>query len=292
MLHVGSIGTRRSPTEEPFGPRRRAGSHDRGTERRDRRISSVAGVFGLDGRVALVTGAGQGVGAGIAAALAARGAAVAVNDLDLDRAEAIAAAIAGADGRAVPVVFDVTDHDAVVAGIAEVEAELGAIDVLVNNAGNGGAEPMHPTPFRESEPSDWRGPIDVNLYGVLHCSRTVIGGMCDRGFGRVITISSGAGLVGLRLGVAAYGAGKGGAIGFMRHLAIEHARLGVTANTIAIGLMETASSEVTAALARSVPVGRCGRPTDVAALCVYLASDEAAWMTAQTLHLDGGVVQS
>jgi NAD(P)-dependent dehydrogenase (short-subunit alcohol dehydrogenase family) len=249
-------------------------------------------VFDLHGRVALVTGAGQGVGAGIATALAAQGAAVAVNDLDLVRAEAVAAQIVAAGGRAVPVIFDVTDHADVVGGIARAEDELGGIDILVNNAGNGGAQGMRPTPFRESTPADWSGPIDVNLYGVLHCSHAVLDGMCERGFGRIITISSGAGLIGLTLGVAAYGAGKGGAIGLMRHLAIENARLGVTANTVAIGLMEMANSEVTAHLARGVPVGRCGRPEDVAALCVYLAGDESAWMTAQTLRLDGGSVQS
>jgi NAD(P)-dependent dehydrogenase (short-subunit alcohol dehydrogenase family) len=248
-------------------------------------------VFDLTGRTALVTGAGQVVGAGIARALAARGARVAVNDLRAERAQQTVDAITNAGGTARAVAFDVTDYDAVTSAVAEVEAELGPVDVLVNNAGNGGAEAMVPTRFRDTDSSSWEGPLRVNLYGVLHCSRALINGMCERGFGRVITIASGAGVVGLNIGVAAYGAGKGGAIGFMRHLAIENARAGVTANTLAIGLMEMAGrSEVTANLARQVPVGRLGTPDDIAAACVYLASDEASWMTGQTIQLNGGSV--
>jgi NAD(P)-dependent dehydrogenase (short-subunit alcohol dehydrogenase family) len=123
----------------------------------------------------------------------------------------------------------------------------------------------------------------------MNCARAVIDGMCERGFGRVITISSGAGSIGLALGVSAYAAGKGGGISFMRHLAIESARSGVTANTIAIGLIDNQlEPEVTKHLAASIPVGRLGTPEDVGALCVYLASNEAAWITGQTLQLNGG----
>jgi len=247
-------------------------------------------VFELDQKVALVTGAGQNVGAGIARMLAAQGAAVAVNDVRAERAEEVAAAIREAGGRAVAVAFDVTDYDAVVAGVAAAEAALGPIDILVNNAGNGGEHGMRPTQFRDSDPASWRGPIDVNLYGIMHCSRAVINGMVERGRGRIITIASGAGTIGLNIGVSPYAGGKGGAIGFMRHLAVENARAGVTANTLAIGLMTNESQDVTAALARSIPVGRTGVPDDIAAACVYLASDEASWMTGQTIELNGGAV--
>jgi len=247
-------------------------------------------VFELDGRVALVTGAGQNVGAGIARMLAAQGAAVAVNDVRVARAEEVAAAIRDAGGAAVAVGFDVTDYDAVVAGAAEVVAALGPIDILVNNAGNGGEHGMRPTQFRDSDPASWRGPIDVNLYGVMHCSRAVINGMCERGWGRVVTIASGAGTIGLNIGVAPYAGGKGGAIGFMRHLAIENARAGVTANTLAIGLMTNPDQTVTAAMAKSIPVGRTGTPEDIGAACVYLASEEAAWVTGQTIEINGGAV--
>ncbi|HZQ85181.1 MAG TPA: SDR family NAD(P)-dependent oxidoreductase [Acidimicrobiales bacterium] len=250
-------------------------------------------MFDLTGRVALVTGAGQHVGAGIARALAAQGASVAVNDIVAERAEATAADIAGAVvGTAIGVAFDVTDLGAVRDGVAAVQDRLGPIDILVNNAGNAGAHRMVPTPFREMDPAGWSAPIDVNLYGVLNCCHAVIGAMCDRGWGRVITISSGAGRVGLTLGVSTYAAGKGGAIAFMRHLAVENARTGVTANTVALGLMQPPQGGGTDALARQIPVGRTGTPEDVGPLCVYLASEEASWMTGQTIELNGGSVTS
>jgi NAD(P)-dependent dehydrogenase (short-subunit alcohol dehydrogenase family) len=250
-------------------------------------------LFDLHGRVALVTGAGQGVGAGIATLLAAQGATLLVNDIQPERAQDTVDAIVAAGGAASVAGFDVTDFDAVQTGIARAADAAGPIDILVNNAGNGGAAGMVPTQFRKSDPTSWRGPIDVNLYGVLNCSRAVINGMCDRGWGRIITIASGAGMVGLRIGVSPYAAGKGGAISFMRHLAIESARDGVTANTLAIGLMGMrAPTETTAEMARQIPVGRLGQPDDVAALCVYLASPEASWMTGQTIHLNGGSVTS
>lgn len=250
-------------------------------------------MFDLTGRVAVVTGAGQGVGAGIARALAAQGAAVAVNDVRRERADAVAEELRAAGARAVAAPFDVTAYDAVRAGIAAVEAELGPVDVLVNNAGNGGQHGMRPAQFRGSDPASWQGPIDVNLYGVMNCCHVVIDGMCERGFGRIVTIASGAGMVGLRIGVSPYAAGKGGAIAFMRHLAVENARKGVTANTLALGLMTgNEDGEVTKALAAQVPVGRLGRPDDIGPFCVYLASDEAAWFTGQTVHVNGGSVTS
>jgi NAD(P)-dependent dehydrogenase (short-subunit alcohol dehydrogenase family) len=247
-------------------------------------------MFELGAKVALVTGAGQHVGAGIARTLAAQGATVVVNDLVAERAQATVETIRGAGGTASAVAFDVTDLGAVRAGVAAAESDVGPVDILVNNAGNAGAHRMVPTPFRDMDPDDWSGPIDVNLYGVLNCCHAVIGGMCDRGWGRVITIASGAGTVGLRLGVSTYGAGKGGSIAFMRHLAVENARFGVTANTLAIGLMQAPTGDGTDALARQIPVGRVGRPEDIAALCVYLASEEASWMTGQTIELNGGSV--
>jgi 3-oxoacyl-[acyl-carrier protein] reductase len=245
-------------------------------------------MFDLSGRVALVTGAGQNQGAGIARALAARGAAVAVNDLHAERAESVAKEIGG---KACAAPFDVTALAAVTAGVARVERELGPVDILVNNAGV--PEGMGVAQFREMDPAVWRRYVDLNLYGVVHCCKAVIDGMCRRGFGRVVTISSGAGQTGLALGVSLYAAGKGGAIAFMRHLALETARFGVTANTLALGLMSNAgNAEVTAALAKTVPVGRLGTPEDVGAACVYLASNEAAWLTGQTIGLNGGNLTS
>jgi NAD(P)-dependent dehydrogenase (short-subunit alcohol dehydrogenase family) len=241
-------------------------------------------MFDLSGKVAVVTGAGQNVGAGIARALALQGATVHVNDIIEARAEQTVEQITDAGGTASTAPFDVTDYDAVTDAIAS----IGTVDILVNNAGNGGAEGMGLTQFRDSEPAGWMGAINVNLFGVLHCSRAVINGMCERGFGRVITISSGAGITGLRIGVSPYAAGKGGAIAFMRHLAMENARSGVTANCLALGLMQPENSGPVDALAKQIPVGRTGTPEDVGSGCVYLASDEASWITGQTIHLDGG----
>ncbi len=245
-------------------------------------------MFDLTGRTALVTGSGQHVGAGIARSLAAQGATVIVNDIVAERAQQTADDIVAAGGAARISAFDVTDYAEVVTAFAAAADELGTIDILVNNAGNGGAHGMAMKQFKDMEPSDWDGPIDVNLYGVLNCTRAAINGMRARNWGRVITISSGAGITGLRIGVSPYAAGKGGAVAFMRHLAAENARAGVTANSIAIGLMQPPQAAALESMAAQVPVGRTGVPEDIGYLCVYLASDEASWMTGQTLHLDGG----
>ncbi len=244
-------------------------------------------MFDLKGRTAIVTGAGRGVGAEIARHLARRGAIVAVNDVVDERAEEIAAEILADGGTAIAAVFDVTDHGAVATAAAALEREVGGVDILINNAGV--PAQMRVAKFVDSLPEDWRKYIELNLYGVMNCCRAIVPGMCKRGWGRVITISSGAGTVGLNFGVSPYAAGKGGAISFMRHLALETAASGVTANTVAIGLIDNqADPSVTASLAKTIPVGRLGRPDDVAALCLYLASSEAAWMTGQTIGLNGG----
>jgi len=251
----------------------------------------VREVFDLTGKVALVTGSGQSVGAGIARTLAAQGATVAVNDVVEERAAATAATIAEADGRAAGFPFDVTDLGAVERGVAAIEGELGPVDILVNNAGNAGAPGMVVSQFREMDPAIWDRFVAVNLYGVLNCSLAVINGMCDREWGRVITISSGAGVTGMRMGISIYAAAKSGSIGFMRHLAMEVARQGVTANTLALGLMGVQElTDLTRDTARQIPVGRLGSPDDVGAACASLASEEAAWMTGQTINLNGGSV--
>jgi NAD(P)-dependent dehydrogenase (short-subunit alcohol dehydrogenase family) len=156
---------------------------------------------------------------------------------------------------------------------------------------------MRAVKFRDLPRNEWDPYIDVNLYGVLNCTKAVIDGMCERKWGRIITISSGAGTEGLNIGVSIYGAGKGAGISFMRHLAVENAGDGVTANTLALGLMERNDPgitedqrTVTAKIAKTVPVGRLGTGTDVGYACVYLASNEASWITGQTISLNGGSV--
>jgi 3-oxoacyl-[acyl-carrier protein] reductase len=247
-------------------------------------------MFEADGRVALVTGAGQGVGVGIAQALARQGATVAVNDLVAERAEATAASIGG---TAFAMPFDVTDRAAVDAAVAGIADRAGPVDILVNNAGV--PVGMDLVQFRDATPDQWRLYIDLNLYGSMHCIHAVLGGMCDRGWGRIVQISSGAGRAGLNLGISMYGASKSGIEGLVRHVAVEVARRGVTANCLALGMMGHAGSDVddaaTAPLTRSIPVGRLGTPDDVGAAVVFLASDEASWLTGQTIDLNGGSVQ-
>lgn len=245
-------------------------------------------MFDLSGRTALVTGAGRNIGEGIALGLAGQGAHVVVNDFFAERADEVAAEIARAGGSASPAVFDVTDLDAVLAAVVG----IGPVDILVNNAGLAGPTDMKAEQFRGMDPADWRASVDVNLYGVMNCCHAVVDGMCERGWGRIITISSAAGTHGVRIGVAPYSAGKGGGLAFTRTLALEVARSGVTANTLALGLFERKNHEITEHFARAVPVGRTGRPEDVAAACIWLASDEAEWVTAQTIGINGGSLTS
>ena len=244
-------------------------------------------MFDLTGKHALVTGAGQGVGAGIARVLVAAGATVHVNDLRAERAEQVAAEIG-----ARPLPFDVADRAAVDVAVAT----AGQIDILVNNAGI--PPSMRPEQFRHLDPAEWAPYIDVNLYGVLNCVKATIDGMCDRRWGRVITISSGAATQGLGMGVSIYAAGKGAGLSFMRHLAVECGRFGVTANSLALGLMQRpgpddeSSRTVTKGMSASIPVGRVGTGADVGYACAFLASDEASWITGQTIGVNGGSATS
>lgn len=246
--------------------------------------------FDLTGHVALVTGAGQGVGAGVATALGARGAAVAVNDLHAERAEATVAHLAAAGVTAMAAPFDVTDPDAVAAGVDAVRFRLGAVDVLVNNAGV--PEGMGVAPFTDLPVEEWRHQLELNLLGSLQCIRAVLPGMVEQGWGRVVQISSAAGSVGLRIGVSAYGASKAGIEGAVRHLAVELGRTGVTVNAVALGLIANVEDPNITPLVRGLPIGRPGTPEDVGAAVAYVASPEASWLTGQTIHLDGGATIS
>jgi NAD(P)-dependent dehydrogenase (short-subunit alcohol dehydrogenase family) len=256
-------------------------------------------MFDLDGRVAIVTGAGQSVGRGIAEALAAAGAMVAVNDLHPDRAELVADEIEASGARAVAAPFDVTRLDDVRDGIARVERECGRIDILVNNAGRVDDGKMRLGRFRDSDPARWHLWVDLNIYGSLYMIHSVLPGMIGRGFGRVIQISSGSGSRGIPSGVTLYGAGKAGIEGALRHIAIEEAQSGVTFNAIALGLMaNTAERWDTSSPAAAqpgtlaaVPIGRLGEPREVGACVVWLASDLAGFTTGQVIHLNGGTVQ-
>jgi 2-hydroxycyclohexanecarboxyl-CoA dehydrogenase len=245
----------------------------------------------LAGRVVLVTGAARGIGAGIARAAAAAGAAVALGDV----AEATVREVAGAlGGRALGLRMDVTDAHSVGAAVAEAEARLGPIDVLVNNAG---VDVIRP--FLDSDPESWDRLWAVNLRGTLLATRAVLGGMVARGRGRIVNIGSDAGRVGSSA-EAVYSATKGGVIAFGKALAREVARHGITVNCVCPGPTDTALLEqvrefdekLHASLARAIPLRRLGRPEDVAAAVVFLASDAAAYITGQTLSVSGGLTMA
>jgi NAD(P)-dependent dehydrogenase (short-subunit alcohol dehydrogenase family) len=244
-------------------------------------------MFSLEGRTALVTGAGQGVGAGIAKVLSQQGAIVAVNDLDAGRARVTVGEITRAGCRAVATPFNVTDHGAVVAGFEQARMEIGEIEIVVANAGIPAAG-MPQTRFVDTDPELWHRFIDLNLYGVLHCLHTALPGMCARGWGRVIVISSEAGRVGLDIDVALYGAGKAGAIGLLRHVAREVAPDGVTVNALSLGLMDNVGGEWADRIMRTIPRRRLGTAADIGHAVAFLASDEADWITGQVLPINGG----
>ena len=252
---------------------------------------------GLAGRVAVVTGAAGGIGRAIAAALYAEGASVAVADLDGDAAAAYAAELNAAGtgaAKAFGVRVDVSNSTDVGAAVAVVERELGPVDVLVNNAGIDVIEP-----FIESKEETWRRIVEVNYLGPVLCTRAVLDGMIERGYGRIISISSDAGKVGSS-GEAVYSGTKGGIIAFSKALAREMAAKGITVNCVCPGPTDTPllgqiaerSQKMFDALAKAVPMRRLGQPADIAPAVVFLASDGAAFITGQALSVSGGLTMS
>jgi 2-hydroxycyclohexanecarboxyl-CoA dehydrogenase len=239
----------------------------------------------LTGRVALVTGAGRNVGAGIAATLARCGAAVAVNDLVPERADESVAALRAAGATAVAVPADVTDDDAVLGMVDAAVAALGRVDILVNNAGVP-AEGAPAVRFRDLPIDQWDRYLRLNLHAVLSCTRAVLDGMCDQGWGRVVTILSEAGRVGQPPGLSLYAAAKAGAGGFSRVLAREVGRHGVTVNCVSLGTIDNVP--VRDEVLRATPMRRYGTAEDIVAAVAYLASPGAGWVTGQTLPVNGG----
>ena len=247
-------------------------------------------MFVLTGKVAFITGAGQGMGAGVAATLAAQGAAVGVNDLHPDRAAATVASITAAGGRAVVAAGDVRERDAMNSAIDLTEAAFGPVDILVHNAGIP-ADGFPLARFRDLDPDHWNLWMPINYGGMLNTTKRVIDGMCERRWGRIVFVSSEAGRTGMHMGIACYGAAKAATVQFCRHLSQEVARDGVTVNCLALGRMSAAI--VTSDIVRGgPPVGRLGCPDDVAAAIVYLASEEASFVTGQTIGVNGGGVTS
>jgi 2-hydroxycyclohexanecarboxyl-CoA dehydrogenase len=249
----------------------------------------------LQGKTAMVTGGARGIGAEIAAALAAAGAAVAVCDLDGTAAAKTAAGLAERHGvRAAGVPVDIADSTAVRAAVSRATAEVGPPDILVNNAGIDVIEL-----FVDSAEETWDKIIAVNLRGTITVTRAVLDGMIERGAGRIIHIASDAGRVGSS-GEVVYSATKGGVIAFGKALAREVARHGITVNSVCPGPTDTALLDQVAAysqklrdgLARAIPLRRVGVPTDIAPAVAFLASDEAAYITGQTLSVSGGLTMA
>ncbi|WP_312858244.1 SDR family NAD(P)-dependent oxidoreductase [Pseudonocardia pini] len=205
------------------------------------------------------------------------------------------AEIEAAGGTALAVRADVTDLDAVLRLVATVVETFGGIDVLVNNAGNVGADrgfEADPPPFWETGPEEWQAWFDVNLFGVMNCSRAVLPVMIERGGGRIVTLVSDAGRVGEPF-LVPYSAAKAGAAGFVRSLAKAVGRHGITANTVSLGTVRSEErggpdEETAAAMLRRYVIRRFGRPADVAAVVLLLASDASSWITGQTIPVNGG----
>jgi 3-oxoacyl-[acyl-carrier protein] reductase len=255
------------------------------------------GILDLAGRIGLVTGAGQGVGRETALHFAKSGAGgVVVNDYYADRAAAVAAEVEKLGARALPIQGDVTDYASVSEMFARAHETFGRVDLLVNNAGNAGAETgaVSRRPFWEQEPADWGRFLNVNLFGVLYCVRAALPGMIERGYGRIVTVISDAGRVG-EPNLEIYSGAKAGAAGFMRAVAKSSARHGVTANCVALGATRTpaiaamtSSEELAKRVLRHYPIRRFGEPADAANLILFLASDAASWITGQTYPVNGG----
>jgi 3-oxoacyl-[acyl-carrier protein] reductase len=250
-----------------------------------------AGRFALDGRVALVTGAGSPVGIGFAAGrtLARMGASVAIaattRRID-DRVAELATEGIVVTGH----VADLRDHAAAAALAAEVAERHGPIAILVNNAGllQTGVEAAARR-FAEMAEADWDLDIALNLKTTFNMTRVVVPGMIERGYGRIVQVSSVTGPLVSAPTSSGYSAGKSGVDGMMRGLAIEVGRHGVTVNSVAPGWIETgSSSEREIEAGRFTPVGRAGRPEEVADLIAFLASDASSYITGQAIVIDGG----
>jgi len=240
---------------------------------------------GLAGKVAVVTGGAQGIGLAIGRALASAGAGVVVADMNEAKAKDAAAQL-GAGASAVGV--NVADGEDVKRALSAVLAERQRIDILVCNAGI-----TRDGVLLRMKPEDWTAVLDVNLHGTFYCIKQVLPAMAKQRYGRIVTISSIVGVMG-NSGQANYAASKAAVIGLTKSVAREYASRGVTANAVAPGFIDTAMTQslpenVRQQLMDQIPLGRLGTADDVAQAVRFLVSDEAAYITGQVLHVNGGM---
>jgi len=242
----------------------------------------------LNGRTAVVTGAGRGLGEAIALRLAEEGAAVVVNDLDAATAQGTADEIAGRGGRAVACPGSVTEEAFVRELMAHALEAFGSLDVLVNNAGI-----TRDKLLRDMSAEDWDAVLNLNLRATFLCCKYATPTMVSKGWGRVINMSSRAHLG--NKGQVNYSASKAGVIGLTRSLSLELGKFGVTANCIAPGIIATPGvtslphyDRLVERVAPTLPIPRLGRPEDVAGVAAFLASDDAEYITGETIHVSGG----
>ena len=252
---------------------------------------------GLTGKVVIVTGGAGGIGAALCRRFAAEGATIAIFDLNGEGAGALAAQLRAEQANARAYTVDISNAARVEDVVAEVEHDLGPVDVLVNNAGWD-----HAARFLDTDPALWQKIIAINLVGPLNLHRAVLARMSARGSGRVVNIASDAGRVGSS-GESVYSACKGGIIAFSKTIAREMARKQINVNVVCPGPTDTAlfrdfagggegGEKLKTALAKAIPFGRLGQPDDLAGAVCFLASDDAAFITGQVLSVSGGLTMA
>ncbi len=250
----------------------------------------MAGLRGLEGTPVLLTGGASGIGRAIALRLGAEGAQVGVLDLDAEGGKATADAILGSGGTASAFSVDITDYAAVERAVEDFAAGAGELRGLVNCAGWDVA-----ANFLDTGPELWRKVIDINLMGPLNVTKVVLARMAEAGAGRIVSIASDAGRVGSS-GESVYAACKGGIISFSKSVAREMAKSGITLNVVSPGPTDTplfasfdATGKLAAALTRAIPMRRLAQPDDFPGIVAFLLSDDAGFITGQTISVSGGL---